>query len=77
MKITLEFDYPHQLTDLLVELANSIKQPETCGLRDPLLTQAQMAEALRPAINSKSPQSAIYKQPDETPISHYHTKAKR
>jgi hypothetical protein len=70
MKITLEFDYTHELTALLVELASKIEQPEPCAAPREPMTPAQMQEALRPAINSKSPESAIYKRFNEAPISH-------
>lgn len=48
MKITLEFEHPHELTALLVELASVIEQPEPCcDVHEPM-TPAEMMGALRP-----------------------------
>ena len=77
MKITIEFENPCELTALLVEIASKIEQSEDCCKPYEPMKPAQMAEALRSAINSKSPQPAMYTQSDETPISHDHTKVKK
>jgi len=75
MKITIEFEHPCELVDLLRKLSDVLINDEPVNGFDSSfksLTPAQMAEALRPAINSKSPQPTMYTEQDETQISHDH-----
>jgi hypothetical protein len=48
MKITLEFEHPHELTELLAELASRIEQTESCceGIMTPM-TPSEMWASLR------------------------------